>query len=359
MKIMHFISGIQSGGVEQMLINYTSKINEQFNTNQVIVFQHDPNKVCYDKLVNAGNKCIRISNKRTHPLRNVADTIRVIKDEQPDIIHTHMNLLNFIPLFCALLCGVKVRICHSHIANRNIKSKVMENFFKFLNVFFATNLLACGSKAGKYMYGNKKFDIIYNSIDLDNFKFDSSKKDIVRKELGLSKHDQLLGNVGRLTEQKNQKFLLKVMKEIVKKRSDIKLIILGNGELNDDIKNEMKKQNLQNNVILHEPVNNINDYYDAMDIFLLPSLYEGFPVSLVEAQASGVCSIVSETIDCTAKINNNVYFLPNNDVNKWSDAILNHVNNNRTNVNMSDFNDFDISHSYKFLYDIYQKSLNK
>lgn len=108
-KVMHFISGIRSGGVEQMLINYTTILNK-YEYKQIIVYQHTPDKVCLDKLEHAGNKCVRISSKSRHPLGNITETIKLIKKVHPDIVHAHMNLVNFIPLFCALLCGVKVRI---------------------------------------------------------------------------------------------------------------------------------------------------------------------------------------------------------------------------------------------------------
>ena len=119
-KILQFVSGINSGGVEQFLINYSSILNEKSDVSQVIAYQHDPDEGCYKKLVDANNKCVRIHNKKKHPIKNIVDTFRLIKNEKPDIIHANMNLLNFIPLFCGFVCGVKVRISHSHIANRNI-----------------------------------------------------------------------------------------------------------------------------------------------------------------------------------------------------------------------------------------------
>lgn len=355
---MHFVSGIQSGGVEQMLINYTKCMNEQFDISQIVVYQHNPNEVCLNKFIEAKDKCVRISDKRKHPIKNIIDTFRIIKSEKPDVIHAHMNLLNFIPLLCGFLCNVKVRISHSHIANKNINSTSAEKVFKFLNILFSNSLLACGYNAGKYMYGNKDFTIIYNSIDINRFIYNENKRKKIREKIDLKDDETLLVNVGRLTDQKNQFFLLKVMKKVIYFNDKIKLIIFGNGELKEKLINGIKNNDLQNNVFIHEPVNNIDEYYDASDIFTLPSLYEGFPVSLIEAQVSGLNSIVSKSIDKTSRINNSVEFINNNDEDEWVNEILSLKNRNR-NVRIEKFKKFDINNSYKDLYALYTRALNE
>lgn len=333
-------------------------MNKNCNISQVIAYQHNPDKECYEKLVHAGNKCIRIHNKRKHPVGNFIDTIKIIKIEKPDIIHAHMSLLNFLPLFCGLLCGVKIRISHSHIANKNIGSDFAEKLFKFLNILFATKLLACGYNAGKYMYGNKKFTVIYNSISLNEFLFSEDSRRSIRNMLCVDSDEILLGSVGRLTEQKNQLFLINVMKKLVDVKPKYKLIILGNGELQNDLEDLVKRYHLENNVIIHSSVVNINEFYDAMDVFVLPSLYEGFPVSLVEAQASGLNCLVSDTVDRTAKINGTVEFLNNKNVDLWMRTILKQNIKNRT-IDVNKFNDFDVNYSYMNLYDFYKNSVSK
>lgn len=351
---MHFVSGIKSGGVEQMLINYTEPMNRKYHLEEIIVYQHEPNRVCLKKLLDAKNKCIRISDKNHNPIKNISDTFRIIKKEKPDIIHAHMNLLNFIPLFCGLVCGVKVRISHSHIANKNIKFSIAEKLFKKLNLLFSNELLSCGYKAGKYMYGNRRFEIVYNSIDIDKFIFNDSKRKVVRKKLGITDQDILIGNVGRLTEQKNQKFLIEIMRELVPSNNKFKLIIFGSGELKKELSDYINLSNLEDNIKIHNPVNNIEEYYDAMDVFLLPSLYEGFPVSLVEAQANGLSSLVSNTIDKTSAITDKVEFLSISSKKDWVDGIINLQKESRK-ININEFINFDIKYSYKSLANLYIK----
>lgn len=348
-KVLHFVSGINSGGVEQFLINYTSLINMNYKVTQVIAYQHNPDVTCLEKLENAGNKCIQIHNKRIHPIKNIIDTFTIIRKEKPDVVHAHMNLLNFLPLFFAFLYGVKIRISHSHIASDNIKSPILAKFFKVLTVLFSNKLLACGFNAGKYMYGNRKFFIIYNSINIKDFLFDENKRQKIRNKLNIEENDVLVGNVGRLTNQKNQMFLINLMKKI--DNDNYKLIILGNGKLQNTLQSEINKNNLSEKVILHNSVGNISDYYDAMDIFVLPSYYEGFPVSLVEAQVSGLKCIVSNSVDNTSKINDNVIFLPL-EYNLWKHQISSFDKTTRK-VNISEFRNFDVSNTYKTLYSIY------
>lgn len=352
-KVMHFISGIQSGGVEQMLINYTSEINQHYSdVEEFIVYQHEPDPVCYKKLEKAGNQCLRIADKRKKPIKNIVDTSKLIIKKKPDIIHAHMNLLNFIPLACGMLLGVKVRISHSHIAHDNIKSHFCSKIFKKLNMLFSNSRIACGKKAGNYMYGNCDFDIIYNSIDIDSFMYDESSRNKIRDSLNIGEDDILIGNIGRLTKQKNQLFLLDVFKSIIIKSNRYKLIILGSGELKDDLKNKISELGLEDKVILHNPVDNVAEYYSAMDVFLLPSLYEGFPVSVIESQASGLPSVISKNVDETAKINDKLVFQSLDNTNGLVESIMN-IDFSDRKISINDFKKYMINNSYKKLYNLY------
>lgn len=357
-KIMHFISGIQSGGVEQMLINYTSEINHNFDDiEQFIVYQHDPDAVCYRKIIRSGNKCFKISDKKKKPISNLIDTFQLIKKLKPDIVHAHMNLLNFIPLFFALILGVKVRICHSHIAHNNINSKILEIIFKKLNILFSNSLFACGQKAGEYMFGKRNFEVIYNSIEIEKFKFNYLARKKIRRELGLSDDEVLLGNIGRLTEQKNQIFLLRILQNLSSLKKKYKLIILGEGILKKTLLDYVDRLELNDYVIVHTPVGNINDFYAAMDVFVLPSLYEGFPVSIIEAQVSGLPCIVSDEIDNTTRENTNVYFESLLDEQYWINRLQSLDIHASRYIELCKFNRYNVKISYYYLYKLYRNLL--
>lgn len=142
-KVMHFVSGFKNGGVEQVVLNYTSLLNKNYNIEESVIYQHtaDPEKLRLSRQI--GNRMYQIPFKKTHPIKNLYATYNLIKKQKPDIVHAHMNLVNFFPLMVAKFLGVPVRISHSHIARDNVNSKLVP-FFKKLNMFFATDLMACG-----------------------------------------------------------------------------------------------------------------------------------------------------------------------------------------------------------------------
>lgn len=236
-KIMHFVSGIGNDGVTQFLTNYTSRLNKKNNVSEIIVYQHKPNVTKLKLEQSIGNKTYRVPFKAKHPIKNLFATYRLIKKEKPDIVEAHMNLVNFFPLSVAWFCRVPVRISHSHIAQDidNINPK-LSTLFKKLCIIFSTNLVACGENAGKYMYGNRNFHIVYNAINLDKYKFDNQARNEIRNKYHISDHTLVLGKIGRIVKQKNDKFLIDIFSDYLKKNSDAVLFIIGNGTPEDEKK---------------------------------------------------------------------------------------------------------------------------
>lgn len=304
MKVLHFISGIRSGGVEQMLINYTELLNDKYEYEEVIVYQHDPDMICLEKLQNAGNKCIRIANKRIRPISNLIETYKIIKKERPEVVHCHMSMLNFFPLIIAKLCRVKVRISHSHTSSGGVNFGPLNKLVKKLNMSLATHLMACGKDAGKYMYGKNKFSIIRNAIDIDKFNYSELDNKTIRTKLEIPDDAFVMGNVGRFVSQKNHSRLIDIFEKFHQQKANSYLIIIGDGELLADIERKIAKLNLRKFVKLVGTVSDVSKYLSAMDLFLLPSLYEGLPVVCVETQAMGVPLVLSKNIDSDIRLLN-------------------------------------------------------
>lgn len=165
----------------------------------------------------------------------------------------------------------------------------------------------------------KKFEIIQNGIDIDRYKCNLEVRRKIRNKLKLEEEDILLGSIGTFNYQKNHDFLLEIMKEL-KKDNRFKMVLIGDGELREDIEEKIKRNNMQDKVILIGNVDNVSEYLQAIDLFLLSSRFEGIPYVLIEAQVSGTKCIVSNCVSREADITQSVMFL---DLNKklWIDRI--------------------------------------
>lgn len=240
-KVMHFVAGLTSGGVEQMLCNYCGAMNKDAYE-FVLAYQHQAVETCKEKIEESGCRTIRITARSENFIKNLIDGYRVIKKERPDIVHAHMNLVNFCALLPAYLLGVKVRISHSHIAetNRNILFRIMAAICKFLCVHAATDLMTCGQEAGIYLYGKRRMQkgkvlLVENAINLDYYDIDPEVREKIREQHKLQ--DQLIiGHVGRFSYQKNHEKLIHIFSEISKRRADAVLLLVGTGELEEQIK---------------------------------------------------------------------------------------------------------------------------
>lgn len=319
-KIMFFVSGLTSGGAEQMIMNYCKYMNNEI-FEFILVYQHEPEEICINKVKKLGIKTERVTARCDGVIKNIIDTYKIIRKYQPDIVHSNMNLMNFCASIPAKLCGVKIRISHSHIAekNKNILYRIMASICKFAIIKSNNVYYACGKEAGKYLYGKHKFLEINNAIDF--YQFDPDGDDF-RKELKLE-NKIVIGNVGRFTEQKNHIRLLKIFKKVVEQKSNAVLLLVGTGELEYNIKKAIEEMKLTDNVIFMGNIAQMYKFYNTLDVFLLPSLYEGFPIVGLEVQAACVPSILSDRIDENIVITDciKLYSLDKND-DEWSKLVI-------------------------------------
>ncbi|MGN0999227.1 MAG: glycosyltransferase [Faecousia sp.] len=227
---------------------------------------------------------------------------KLIKKNKYHVVHAH-NMFNCgLSMLAAACAGVPVRIAHSHSAlkdgNRFVK-QAYERIMRFLILYCATDLVACGVAAGQRLFGEKAFaqrgTLILNGIDVPSFAYDAGKRKAIRGQLNA--HSRfILGHAGHLAEVKNQPFLLELMPLVLEKRPDALLLLLGDGEDRPALEEKIREMRLEDHVVMTGNVSNVADYLSAMDVFVFPSLYEGLPLSILEVQANGLPCVISDGV---------------------------------------------------------------
>lgn len=326
-RVLQVLGIVAGGGVESVIMNYYEHIDQSKVQFDFIV--HDDNKIdITEKVEKLGGRVYKVTPYYKNPVAFVWDIYKIIKRHHYRIVHSNMNTLSVFPLFAAWIAGVPVRILHNHstTSKLEIKRNILKLILRPLARLFANRYFACSRLAANWMYGknmvNKgKVVIIHNAIDLDKFTFNQEKRKALRKELSLE-GKFVIGHVGRFAFVKNHEFLIDVFAEVVKENLEARLILLGDGPLKKHIQQKVKKLGLSGEVQFLGIRNDIADLYNVMDLFLLPSYYEGLPVVGVEAQANGLPMIVSNHVTREMKVTDIVTYekLEKNEAN-WIKAV--------------------------------------
>ncbi|MBR3249975.1 MAG: glycosyltransferase family 1 protein [Clostridia bacterium] len=316
------------GGVEAVVMNYYRNIDRnkiQFD----FICDDDSTDIPYKEIEQLGGKVILIPPyQKVFKYHNKLK--RVLKEENYKIVHSHINTLSVFSLWAAKSAGVPVRIAHSHsTTNKKEKKKnLLKQVLRPFSKVFATEYMCCSELSGRWLFGDKEYDkgnvyLLNNAIDLNKFKYDEKVRIKKRKELNIDEDTLVIGHIGRFVEQKNHRFLIDTFNEIYKKNSNSLLLLAGQGPLVDEMKEKVKKLDLENNVRFLGQRNDVNELYQAYDIFLLPSLYEGLPVVGIEAQATGNLCFLSDDMTKETKILDSTVFMSlENTKEQWANKIL-------------------------------------
>jgi glycosyltransferase involved in cell wall biosynthesis len=196
-------------------------------------------------------------------------------------------------MLAAKKSGIPIRIAHSH--NTTCDHKVIDKLLRPLLYRTYTHGIGCGIEAGRWMFGNRPHVVLQNGINLRKFAFDQNKRNTLRNQLAID-DKTVVGHVGRFTDQKNHGFLLRIFKEYIKENANSVLLLVGDGPMENEVRNCAKELNVEKQVIFYGTTADTSALYSAMDIFVFPSKYEGVPLTLVEAQANGLPSVISDRI---------------------------------------------------------------
>lgn len=286
----------------------------------------------FDELIPYGSKIHYLSCSADENEPQFIKEMNTILDEGYDVIHLHTSFWKgFLVEILAIEKGVPKIIVHSHstmidILDEHLRNEAIKNHNYYKGKFaleHATDFVACSNAAAEWLFGEQipksQIRVLNNAIDLSKYSYSVSSREKYRKLLGLN-NSFVLGHIGRFVYQKNHEFLIEVFKEVHKKVQNAKLVLIGTGVLEESIKQKIKNYGLCDAVLFLGKRNDISEILNAFDLFILPSLFEGLPLVLIEAQASGIKSLVSENVTTEVKITPYVDFIPLN-ISEWVDLI--------------------------------------
>lgn len=320
MKVLLVSSNpIGKDGITNVMFNYLMGMNTEGMTIDILS-NNEPEQMYVKAVEEKGGKLF-VLPRRNGTVSYWNGLRKLIKTNKYDAIHVHGNSHTLaIELSAAWTAGCMVRIVHSH--NTTCKYVKVHKLLTILFNMLYTHGLACGEEAGKWMYGKKPFTVLNNGVDTKKFAFQLTTRDEIRKQ---NKWEgcKVIGHVGSMFEVKNHKFILEVFKELAQRDHSIRLLLIGDGPLRPDLEAEVAHQGLTGMVTMTGNIDNVNEYLNAMDLVLMPSLYEGLPLTLIEQQANGLKCVVADTITREADKTKSLTFLSlNAPVSSWVDTVL-------------------------------------
>lgn len=303
-RVLHVVGNMDAGGMETLVMNWYRKIDKSVVQFDFLV--HTKKKAFYEDEINSlGGRVYHFSildDKNIFKyIRQLYVFFRIHKEFE--IIHGHHSALGPIYLFLAKISGVKTRISHSHIASysKSFRGRTKYLITRFFGTF-ANYHFACSVAAGRYMYGNVEFEVINNGIDVERFKFRLENRREIRSDFNINESQLLIAHVGRFHDQKNHSFIIDVFYEIKKMFDSSKLLLVGQGPLKDKTEEKVRKLDLMDDVIFAGSRSDVEKILSASDVFIFPSLYEGLPLTVVEAQCSGLPVICSDNVTTETKL---------------------------------------------------------
>lgn len=335
LRIGMYIGKWVGGGVEAVVMNYYKNIDRnkiQFD----FICDDDSTNIPYEEIEKLGGKVIIVPPYQKL-IKFHKEFKRICKENNYKIVHSNINALSVFPLFAAKCAGVPIRIAHSHSTTNKAewKKNLLKQALRPFSKVFANTYFACTEHAGRWLFGNKTFDegkvlVVNNGIDVDSYSFNEKIRKEKRKELNLKDTDIVIGHIGRFMKQKNHEFLIDIFNELYKENNNYKLMLIGQGPLQDEMKQKVKDLGIEDAVMFLGQKTDANKYYQAMDLFLFPSLYEGLGMVFVEAQSAALPSVASTEVPVIAQVSDRAYFIGlDQPIKVWTDKIKEVINQDR------------------------------
>lgn len=350
---------MEINGITNVIMSYYDNLDtDKYHMDFVAI--NDCDKSIREKIENRDSKLFVIKGRLKNPLIYMYRLSEIAKGY--NVIHAHGNSATLLlEMMAAKNAGVAVRIAHSHTSTCKyvLVDKICRPFFyKDCNGY-----LACGNKAGRWLFGKKKFTVIHNGIDTEKYAFSIDSRIEVRQELGWS-DNIVLGHIGAFNEFKNQSFIIDAFKKIYKKNTKYRLLLIGDGSMKEEMIRKVESLNLKKEICFWGSSNSVERLLNAIDLILMPSFNEGFPLTLLEEQANGLDCIVSDRIGKEVNLSGNVEFYPIDcGPELWADVIIAHKIGSERKLKSEDAikkivnAGYDIKGSVRMLENYYKKRL--
>lgn len=292
-RMLHIVGSMSPSGIGNFIMNIYRNIDR--DKVQFDFIAHERREVSFDdEIIDLGGRIHYVTLKSVSAWKNFKEIRSIIKKEKYDIVFRHTDTaMVAVDLLAAKLGGAKRRIPHSHSTDTG--NRKIHNICRPLLNLLSTERFACSEMAGKWMYGKKNYEVIMNGIKTEAFAYNGQVREQVRETNGW-KDSYVIGHVGNFMPVKNHSFMLQLISELRKQMPDVKLALVGGGDLQNEIDAKIDALKIQDSVCQLGVRNDINEILQGMDLFLFPSKYEGMPIAIVEAQAAGLPCLMSDVV---------------------------------------------------------------
>lgn len=310
--ILQVIGSMDRGGAETFLMNVLRNIDRKQFRLVFLCFGND--KFDYeDELTSFGAKIRRVpSIDKKRLIKSVTDVMKVIKEEEVDIVHAHIYYDSAFSILAARFTGIKVRIVHSHASGMPLKLGVARAVYymtqKLIIRQLSSSRIACGDDAGNSLFGNHPFSVVPNGIEVSRFLYSATTNESLRRVFSIPTDAVVIGHVGRMDTSKNQKFAIEVFNVYHSRNLNSYLLLVGDGPLRSELEQVVSSYDLKGYVKFLGKRVDVNELYSFINLFLFPSLYEGLGIVLVEAQANGLRCLVSDSVPVEVKLTDTLEF---------------------------------------------------
>lgn len=291
-RVLHIIGGMYPGGMENFIMNLYRNIDRNEIQFDFIIHQKKENDYT-GEIEELGGRVYLLPRLTRKPLSNLSEIYRLVKKEHYPVVVRHTANALVAPQLLAAKWAGAVTVCHSH--SETDPQIRLHRLGQIILRHAADFRFACSPKAGEWMFGTQSFEVVHNAIDIQKFAYQKEKADRIRREFHLEgKH--VYGNVANFAECKNHAYLLEIYRAIVNRDPDAVCFCLGEGDLRPQIEDRIRELHLEKNVILTGIRSDVENFMSCMNVLIFPSIFEGLPLTLIEAQAAGLPALISDTI---------------------------------------------------------------